>query len=195
MEITSKANGTRSGRNTPDANNEYPMSENPKYGKNYLNKNEYSPIGSTRKLTLLLQRSLRYSYRQRCCGVCPTILFELLFPVIILAILALARYGSNELIRELNEDPASVPKILEHKRCPQNLDTPPTLSKDLFKKCFEFPPSFDPPDWKMTDIFNLNPVERITNIIFQPETHETQKLVDLAKERLKVLKCDKIPIW
>ncbi|CAF3761414.1 unnamed protein product, partial [Rotaria sp. Silwood1] len=65
---------------------------------------EYEPVSSSRKLSLLLQRSLRYSYRQRCCKCCPTILFELLFPIIIILLLALTRYGTNRLAEKQNND-------------------------------------------------------------------------------------------
>ncbi|CAM4906302.1 unnamed protein product [Rotaria socialis] len=181
----------KSDRNSSDTTIEYPMTENPKHRK-ILSHSEYSPIGSSRKLNLLLQRSLRYSYRQRCCGCCPTILCELLFPLIIIALLALARYGSNALIRELNSNPQSVPKSLDRKLCSQNMNRTTTLSKDLFKKCFAFPPSYTPRSW---EALNRGPLSNITNIIFQPLTNETKELVELAKNHLTKIQCQNTKIW
>ncbi|CAF3438980.1 unnamed protein product [Rotaria sp. Silwood2] len=112
------------------------MSENPRY-RPYITNTKYSPIGSSNKLNLLLQRSLRYSYRQRCCECCPTILCELLFPLIIIGLLALIRYGTNALIREMNENPGSIPINFDHRLCSQDKNTTTTLSKDLFKRCFK----------------------------------------------------------
>ena len=61
---------------------------------------------SSQRLTLLLQRSLRYSYRQRCWGCCPTILCEFFFPFLVIVLLALFRYGSNVLLNELEKTPS-----------------------------------------------------------------------------------------
>ncbi|CAF2736712.1 unnamed protein product [Rotaria sp. Silwood2] len=167
------------------------MSENPRY-RPYITNTKYSPIGSSNKLNLLLQRSLRYSYRQRCCECCPTILCELLFPLIIIGLLALIRYGTNALIREMNENPGSIPINFDHRLCSQDKNTTTTLSKDLFKRCFKFPPSYQRNDWTS---FSLVPVSNRTNIIFQPMTNETKELVILAEKHLIAMNCSNTNIW
>ncbi len=142
---------------------------------------EYSPIGPSRKLNLLLQRSLRYSYRQRCCRCCPTILCELLFPFILMVLLVLTRYGSNELLKTLDKDP---PPYFNRPRCSQNTSTTMTSSNDILEKCFQFPPSYK----KSSTVSNK------TNIIFHPMTNDTDQLVQHAQTRLKKMDCTNIKI-
>ena len=89
-----------------------------------LIKTEYEPVSSSRKLQLLLQRSVRYSYRQRCCNCIPTILCELLFPILIIIILILARYGINLLGAEINSHDDRIPGTLGQRPCSQNLNIP-----------------------------------------------------------------------
>ncbi|CAF1011366.1 unnamed protein product [Rotaria sordida] len=179
-------------KNSMDITNEYPMSEN-QTDHEKLTKTEYTSIGSSRKLNLLLQRSLRYSYRQRCCGCCPTILCELLFPLIIIGLLALARYGTNALIREMNGNSDSNSRGFGGPLCSQNINTTTTiLSKDLFTKCFKFPPSYKGRKWSLLD---SNTISNKTNIIFQPMTNETNELVILAKTRLTKMNCKDTKIW
>ncbi|CAF1113916.1 unnamed protein product [Adineta steineri] len=161
--------------------NEYSMSE-PREQHPHVTKTEYSPIGSSRKLKLLLQRSLRYSYRQRCCRCCPTILCELLFPFILIGLLALIRYVAN------------AHKNLYHHQCSQNRDTTITtsLSADLIKNCFKFQP-YDESDGFM--FWYLEIFSRITNFVFQPITNDTNVLVERAKTRLKNINCTNIKVW
>jgi hypothetical protein len=153
-----------------------------------LTKAEYNPINSSRKLNLLLQRSLRYSYRQRCCGCCPTILCELLFPIILILLVGLARYGTNALARRMNDDPASVSRYFQRPHCSQDPNTSVTLSKDLLEKCLKFPPSYASPA-------NNRSVSMKTNIIFQPMTNDTKKLVEHAQTRLEKMKCQNTAVW
>jgi hypothetical protein len=167
------------------------MSE-PRRNGPHLTKAEYSPIGSSRKLTLLLQRSLRYSYRQRCCGCCPTILCELLFPLLLIALLALTRYGTNALVREMNANPGSLPGGLDRPLCSQKMDTTPTLSNDLFEKCFKFPPSYK--GNRLTSM-NSGPISNKTNLVFQPMTNDTNELVRLAEVRLQEMNCNDTKVW
>ncbi|CAF0941667.1 unnamed protein product [Adineta steineri] len=175
----------------PNNTNEYPMSE-PR--RQHLTKAEYSPIGSSRKLNLLLQRSLRYSYRQRCCGCCPTILCELLFPLILIALLALTRYGTNALIRELNENPNSTPRNFDRPQCSQNRSATiaTSLSTNSIKNCFKFPPSYK---GRGLGFFSPQIVSNTTNFVFQPMTDDTRILVERAKERLKVMNCEHTKVW
>ncbi|CAF2736728.1 unnamed protein product [Rotaria sp. Silwood2] len=187
IKVKTKSHSYNLNNNSMDITNEYPMSENPTHHQK-LTKTEYSSIGSSHKLNLLLQRSLRYSYRQRCCGCCPTILCEVLFPLIIMALLALARYGSNALIREMNENPNSASTSFGRSLCSQNISTiKTTLSKDLFSKCFKFPPSYKRHEWPFL-------YSNRTNIIFQPMTNETEELVTLAKTRLTKMNCNNTKI-
>ena len=128
-----------------------------------LTQTEYSPIGPSKKLNLLLQRSLRYSYRQRCCRCCPTILCELLFPIILMVLLVLARYGTNELIKNLDDNP-----YFNYPRCSQESNASMvSSSKDILNKCFQFPPSYE--------VTRFSPgASNRTNIIFHPVTNDTE---------------------
>jgi hypothetical protein len=173
--------------NSMNITNEYPTLE-PGSHRKQLSKAEYSPIGSSRKLNLLLQRSLRYSYRQRCCGCCPTILCELLFPIILIALVILTRYGMNLLDQKINEDPASFQRYSNHPICPQNMNTSITSSSDLLAKCFKFPPSYKNHQWTTTLVSNK------TNIIFQPMTNHTDQLVERAQKQLEKMNCDN-KVW
>jgi len=181
----------KSGPYNPDISNGYPMSE-PRRNGPRLTKAEYSPIGSSRKLTLLLQRSLRYSYRQRCCGCCPTILCELLFPLLLIGLLALTRYGTNALVREMNENPDSLPQGFDRPLCSQKMNTTPTLSNDLFEKCFKFPPSYKGNGWTQ---MGSGLISNKTNLVFQPMTNDTNELVRLAQVRLLEMDCNDTKVW
>ena len=156
-----------------------------------LIKTDYEPVSSSRKLNLLLQRSVRYSYRQRCCNCCPTILCELLFPFIIIMLLVLSRYGMNKLADELQAD-SSTSLGFDRRPCSENLTTAPTSSNDLFKKCFKFPPrykggSFDP--------FDPQPVSHKTNIVFEPRRADIDEVVLLARKRLDDMMCNQTTVW
>ncbi|CAF4202417.1 unnamed protein product, partial [Adineta steineri] len=118
------------GLNDPINTNEYSVSE-PREQHQHVTKAEYSPVGSSRKLNLLLQRSFRYSYRQRCCRCFPTIFCELLFPLILIGLLALTRYGTNALFEEMNKNSYSDPRNFDHRsQCSQdqNSTIPTSLS-------------------------------------------------------------------
>jgi hypothetical protein len=191
MNLMPKSRSYNMNTNPMDRTNVYPMSE-PNGHRQQLTKAEYSPINSSRKLNLLLQRSLRYSYRQRCCGCCPTILCELLFPLILIAILALTRYGTNALVRELNENPNSVPINSDRQQCSQNMNATATLSNDLFTKCFRFPPSYT---GRHFGPIIPQPLSNKTNFVFQPMTDEIKILVEHAEKRLKELGCNNTKVW
>ena len=137
-------------------------------------------------LNLLLQRSLRYSYRQRCCGCCPTILCELLFPLILILILILRRYGINRLATVINTDDGRIPGTFDQRPCSQNMNTPPTSSNDLFAKCFEFPPSYKGSIFGSDESHNIS---NETNIVFQPNRPDVNELVQLARIRLSEMNC------
>ncbi len=157
-----------------------------------LIKPEYEPVSSSRKLNLLLQRSVRYSYRQRCCNCCPTILCELLFPLLIVALLLLSRYGINRLAQEVQTSNSTVPGPLDQRPCSQILNTPPTSSNDLLKRCFKFPPRYKGGGWGPID---PEPVSDKTNIVLQPIRTDIDEIVTLAKQRLITIDCNGTNIW
>ncbi len=157
-----------------------------------LIKPEYEPVSSSRKLNLLLQRSVRYSYRQRCCNCCPTILCELLFPLLIVALLLLSRYGINRLAQEVQTSNSTVPGPLDQRPCSQILNTPPTSSNDLFKRCFKFPPRYKGGGWGPIE---PEPVSDKTNIVLQPIRTDIDEIVTLAKQRLITIDCNGTNIW
>ncbi|CAF1239735.1 unnamed protein product [Adineta ricciae] len=164
--------------------NTYAMVELSSSGQ-HLTKGEYAPIGSSKKLNLLLQRSLRYSYRQRCCGCCPTILCELLFPLVLIALLALVRYGTNALVRELNDKPGKAPPGLDRLLCPYNSsEVKISSSNELFTKCFAFPPSYKGNTLKPRQDYSNK-----THFIFRPITNDTNELVKWARQRLINMSC------
>ena len=102
-----------------------------------LTKDKYEPVSTSRKLSLLLQRSFRYSYRQRSCTICPNILCELLLPFFVILLLALSRFGADKLSAVINNGNQTL--ISENEKpCSQDLNTPPTSSNDLIAKCFQY---------------------------------------------------------
>jgi hypothetical protein len=164
-----------------------PMSQQREIIQQPLIKPQYEPVSSSRKLNLLLQRSVRYSYRQRCCNCCPTILCELLFPLIIIAILLLSRYGINQLDAEVKKNNGTIPGPLDQRPCSQALNTPPTSSNDLFKRCFKFPPRYKGGGWGS---FDPEPVSDKTNIVFEPIRSDIDEIVTLARDRLNTMGCN-----
>jgi len=160
--------------------------------RQHLTKGEYSPIGSTRKINLLLQRSLRYSYRKRCCKCCPTILCELLFPMIIIGLLALIRFGTNASLEKMNENPRSVLRSWNRRSCSQNINPTTTLSNDLLKKCFKFPSIYQGSRWISLESETI--FDKI-NLVFHPMANETHQLVTRAEKRLKQMNCNNTKVW
>ncbi|CAF3811478.1 unnamed protein product [Rotaria magnacalcarata] len=152
---------------------------------------EYEPVTSSQKLILLLQRSVRYSYRQRCCKCCPTILCELLFPIIIILLLILSRYGISSLAEKQTND-RSVAETFSKQQCSQDFNTPPTSSNNIFINCFKFPPSYNDFHWSKQ---SLDDISDKTNIVFEPDRNDISKLVQLAKIRLNTLKCVNTNVW
>lgn len=152
---------------------------------------DYESVRATRKINLLLQRSVRYSYRQRCCGCCPTILCELLFPFLIIAIVLLGRYGINQLANQL-ADSGDRFGPLNQRACSQLFNDTPTSSNELMKKCFKFPPRYK------DNIFGDNPdkgVSNATNIVFEPNRVDINDIVERAKERLNSMNCINATVW
>ncbi|CAF3818339.1 unnamed protein product [Rotaria sp. Silwood1] len=147
---------------------------------------EYEPVSSSRKLGLLLQRSVRYSYRQRCCKCCPTILFELLFPITIIILLMLSRYGINRLAEKQNHD-GSLPGTFSKRPCSQDINIPTTSSNDIFTNCFKFPPSYTRDRWNS---HSPDDVSNETNIVLEPARTDVNELVQHAIIRLAAMKCD-----
>jgi hypothetical protein len=157
-----------------------PMSQQRETIQQPLIKPQYEPVSSSRKLNLLLQHSVRYSYRQRCCNCCPTILCELLFPFIIIILLLLNRYGINQLGEEIQKNDGTIPRSSDQGSCSQALNTPPTSSNDLFKRCFKFPPRYE----------GRGGVSDKTNIVFEPIRSDIHEIVTLARERLNTMGCN-----
>ena len=150
------------------------------------NRFQHEPVGRLRKIGLLLQRSLRYSYRQRCCGCLPTILIELFCSLSTIGILLLLRYGSVQ-VEDLglftNRTRSPFPPDLA---CSQELTPSWVSSNDLLKKCFKFPPVYFE--------FSSSTTFHITRIIFRPNTSETEELVLLANDFLSNLHCPTVRV-
>ncbi|UJR37764.1 hypothetical protein I4U23_030457 [Adineta vaga] len=158
-----------------------------------LIKTEYEPVSSAKKLNLLLQRSIRYSYRQRCCRVCPTILCELIFPIILIIILILMRYGINKLNDATTTSDGSLPGTLKRHPCSQNLTELPISSNDIFANCFKFPPSYGGRRWDSIERIN---VSNQTSILFQPDRADIKEFVQRAQIRLVDMKCNqRVKAW
>ena len=157
-----------------------------------LIKPEYEPVGYPRKVQLLLQRSVRYSYRQRCCKCCPTILCEFLFPIAMILLLAVGRYGVNQLAQRLEkEGTASGPGGIPERLCSQNTTVPPTTSDEIFAQCFRFPPTYSVNIWDSSD----TKVSNLTNLVFQPISPDVNELVRRAELRLAALRCNNTNVW
>lgn len=158
-----------------------------------LIKPEYEPVGYPRKVQLLLQRSVRYSYRQRCCKCCPTILCEFLFPIVMILLLAVGRYGVNQLAQKLETDgTASGPGGIAERPCSQNTTVPPTTSEEIFARCFRFPPTYRGSIW---DTSAAQEVSNLTNLVFQPISPDVNELVRRAGLRLAALHCGNTNVW
>ncbi len=156
-----------------------------------LTKDRYEPISSTYKLSLLFQRSFRYSYRQRCCKCCPNILCEILLPIILIILLALSRYGMNS-ISEYIDNKNGTFSMETKNLCGQDLNTPPSSSKDLFANCFKYQYSYAAPNWAPNHSINT---PDYTNLVFQPITNDINELVNRASKRLLAMKCKDTNVW
>ncbi|CAF4218000.1 unnamed protein product, partial [Adineta steineri] len=159
----------------------------------HVTKAEYSPVGSSRKLNLLLQRSLRYSYRQRYCRYCPTILCELLFPLILIGLLALTRHETEALSKWIDMNSLFASRHSYHHQCPQNRNTTITtsLSTDSIKNCFKVQPCSE---GRRLRLCYSKTASSITNFVFQPITNDIKVLVERAKTRLKNMNCTNIKV-
>ena len=157
-----------------------------------VTKVEYEPVSSSYKLTLLLQRSIRHSYRQRCCKCCPMMLCELLFPVIIIILLALTRSGINRLSEKKQNNDSGLPRTFVKRPCSQDLNLAPISSSDIFTRCFKFPPSYNAGHWTFR---NLDDVSNQINLVFEPNRTDINELVQYATMRLAVMKCNKTNVW
>ncbi|CAF3905054.1 unnamed protein product [Adineta steineri] len=150
----------------------------PRKQHQHVTKAEYSPIGSSRKLNLLLH----------------PILCELLFPLIFIGLLAFTRYDTHAQIREMNENPNYTPRNFNRPQCSQNRSATITtsLSTNSIKNCFKFPPSYK---GRGFGPFSSRIVSNTTNFVFQPITDDTKILVEIAKARLKVMNCENTKVW
>ena len=188
--------GSRAAPYTPNGSRVRPGNEpwisQPTTFQPQFTKGQYTPVSPSRKLNLLLQRSLRYSYRQRCCGCCPTVLCELLFPLILIAILLLIRYGTNALNDELSSSSGPGSLLSGTRRCSQEMNPPVTLSKDILARCFQFPPSYSATRYSSS--FPSRISEK-TNLVFQPSIDDTNQLVLRAQKRLVDMGCNQTRVW
>ena len=141
-------------------------------------------IHSTQKLNLLLQRSWRYSYRQRCCQCCPTILCELFFPLLLMVLIVLTRYGTNAAIKNINETPRSP---FHRPRCSQDVNRSIVSSNEILKKCFQSPSRYEETELSGN-------ISRKINMIIQPTTNETNQLLQHARDRLTRMNCTDVQI-
>jgi hypothetical protein len=152
---------------------------------------KYESVSTSRKLSLLLQRSFRYSYRQRCCKICPNILCELLLPFSVILLLALCRFGANKLSEVINN--GNQTSIFENEKpCSQDLNTPPTSSNDLIAKCFQYR---DTNNLFSLESFHSSKISYETNLVFQPITNDINELVNRTSQRLSAMKCDETNVW
>lgn len=145
------------------------------------------PIGAFRKLALLLQRSLRYSYRKRTCRCIPHIIVELFVPLVTMSTLLLFRYGSNELTLLLADRNGTRATLISDNSCSQDLNAPFVSSNDISAKCFEFPPSYKRFSFLSSHPNPTSPLP--TAMIFQPETIDVIELGVLALQRLGKMNC------
>ena len=145
------------------------------------------PIGACRKLALLLQRSLRYSYRKRTCRCIPHIILELLLPLMTMSTLLLFRYGSNELTLLLADRNGTRATLISDNSCSQDLNAPFISSNDISAKCFEFPPSYKRLSFLSSRRQPTSPLP--TAMIFQPEITDVIELGVLALKRLGKMNC------
>ncbi|CAF4255407.1 unnamed protein product, partial [Rotaria sordida] len=153
-----------------DSSTAYITPESNKY-RQRVTKGEYSPIGSTRKINLLLQRSFRYSYRKRR---------------------SLIRYGSNAFMKEMNENSESVLRGLNRRSCSQNINPTTTLSNGLLKKCFKFPTIYSGRGSILSESERI--FDKI-NLVFHPMTNETEELVKRAEKHLEQMNCNNMKVW
>ena len=157
-----------------------------------LTKDDYESPSSSRKLALLLQRSFRYSYRQRCCTFFPTIICEFLFPIMVLGLLILSRYGSNKLLQHLNKSNMTEISTIP-RQCSSDLNIPSASSHDLFAECFKFSSS-DKKSY-IQNLLNLFGKQSETNLVFQPITADVNELVNRASKRLLQMNCPETKVW
>jgi hypothetical protein len=185
------SDSSRLSRRTNNTVNETIRMSQMNTNRQQLIKSDYQPINSSHKLRLLLTRSLRYSYRQRCCSCCPTILCEILFPLIIIGILCSIRFGINKLEVEISSNSGSASSAFNKHPCSQTIDNVPVSSKDIFRRCFKFPPSYG--DRSFTGRYTY--VSNYTDLIFQPISPDVRELVERAEQRLKAMNCTMARAW
>ena len=147
------------------------------------NRYEHEPIGNIRKITLLLQRSLRYSYRQRCCGCLPNICLEVLCSFVTISVLLLARYGTMQLKNVTERDNKTQKIFFEQPKCSQEIIPSSISTNDRLKKCLEFPPAYK----TFSSAASLNISGIVLN--FRPKTSDTNQLETLAERFLSKLNC------
>ncbi|CAF3715850.1 unnamed protein product [Rotaria sp. Silwood1] len=92
----------------------------------------------------------------------------------------------------MNANPESVLRDLNHRTCPQNINPTTTLSNDLLKKCFKFPPSYPGRRWIS---FESETIFDKINLVFHPMANETKELVKRAKKRLEQMNCNNMKVW
>ena len=156
------------------------------------NLTEYRPIGSLRKVALLLQRSWRYSYRRRTCRCIPHLVYEFFFPLMAMVVLVGIRCASNEMGNIITSDNRTTNSIFFGRSCPQDLDSPLISSENISSDCFLFPPSFA----KSTVIdFSDGSVSTVrTAMIFEPMTDDANQLALLVRKRYTQMGCFENPV-
>ena len=144
-----------------------------------------SPVRSAEKLQLLLQRSVRYSYRKRCCWCCPTILCEMLIPTLFIILFVYSWFSVNDTVRKLHGSHPVFMSTNQPAVCSQNLTVPPTSSDEIRAKCFRFPSDY------IADVFRFSSNDRVVPIdfIFQPISNDTLALAQRARQKLIGMGC------
>ncbi|CAF1358637.1 unnamed protein product [Didymodactylos carnosus] len=157
--------------------------------QNNNSQHRHKNVTSSKKLSLLLHRTLTYSYRQRCCSCIPYILCEILFPLLMIIILALTRWGTNGALNSASEtglvgggsgnNSNQMTSLNQFVECPQS-ESKSVLSTKLLSTCFEFPENF---------LTQNDSSSSTTSFIFQPKNDEIDELVKLGKEYLEKISC------
>lgn len=137
-----------------------------------------SPVGSAEKLKILLQRSARYSYRQRYCRCCPIVIGELIIPVLIIIVIYLSRQKYDIFIEEFVKQSRNQTSLDDSSMCSSNLTSPLLSSKEMLTKCFRFPLDYV----QNTPTFDID-------MILQPISNDTLTLAEQARQKLIEMGC------
>lgn len=151
---------------------------------------EKLPAHSAQKMQLLLQRSVRYSYRERCCRCLPTILCEMLIPILVIILFGLNWFLANKALNEMQEQKQKLMSTDDPSMCPQNFSFPTTSSNDILAKCFRFPSDYISDRYRSYASDEPDPID----LVFQPISNDTITLAQQARQKLSEMGCDHIRV-